>query len=99
MAVIKKIGILSFAKIYSLLLSLVGLFEGTLLTITQATNPEALAQSQILSQIGYAGIIVFPIVYALLGFFLGIILAWFYNLFSGWVGGVEFDLVLEKRQK
>ena len=36
--------------------------------------------------------IVFPIMYAVLGFIFGVIGAAIYNLVAGWTGGIEFTL-------
>jgi hypothetical protein len=45
---------------------------------------------------GWLSIILFPIIYAALGFIGGLIYAWLYNLIAGWTGGVE--ITLESRQ-
>ena len=41
---------------------------------------------------GIAAIIVFPILYACIGFVMTLIMAALYNLVAGMVGGVEIDV-------
>ena len=36
--------------------------------------------------------ILFPFVYAVMGFLIGALTAWIYNLIAGWVGGIQLDL-------
>lgn len=63
-----------------------GLFSGMLAAIPNANFPN----------IGPIGIVLFPILYAILlfiaGFVEGIIIAALYNLVAGWIGGVEIQL-------
>jgi hypothetical protein len=33
-----------------------------------------------------------PIIYAIMGFIMGVIGAWLYNLIAKWVGGVQIEL-------
>ncbi len=50
----------------------------------QAGNP--------FSSFGFAGLLVFPIMYGVLGFISGLLSAFIYNLVAGWTGGVEITL-------
>jgi hypothetical protein len=36
--------------------------------------------------------ILFPFCYAIMGFLMGALTAWIYNLIAGWVGGIQLDL-------
>ena len=45
-----------------------------------------------MSGLGFAAIIIMPIMYGILGFIAGGIVAWVYNLISGWIGGIEIEL-------
>ncbi|MDP9017939.1 MAG: hypothetical protein M3N19_06445 [Candidatus Eremiobacteraeota bacterium] len=44
------------------------------------------------SSMGFAGLLVFPIIYGVLGFISGLLSAFIYNLVAGWTGGVEITL-------
>jgi len=41
---------------------------------------------------GVGFILLFPILYAIMGFVLGVIMAWVYNLAAKWVGGIEVEV-------
>ena len=41
--------------------------------------------------LGFLAVIILPVVYGILGFVMGAITAFVYNLISGWVGGVEME--------
>lgn len=36
--------------------------------------------------------VLFPFCYGVMGFLIGALTAWMYNLFAGWVGGIQLDL-------
>ncbi|GAC1359361.1 MAG: hypothetical protein NVSMB31_19720 [Vulcanimicrobiaceae bacterium] len=44
------------------------------------------------SSLGFAGLLIFPIIYGVLGFISGILSAFIYKLVAGWTGGVEITL-------
>ncbi|MCX7985832.1 MAG: hypothetical protein N2662_02700 [Bacteroidales bacterium] len=95
---IKKINVLSLAKIIALvwiffgfilgigvgLLSFVfgNIIGGTLLTL--APWPSA--------WLGIGGFILVPVILGLIGFITGLLTGWFYNLLSWWVGGIQIEL-------
>ena len=86
MTVIKVIGVLSVAKIAGVIAALVGLVLGILFAVVAYfTGP--------VWQLGVA--VVLPVLYGALGFVGGALYAWLYNVVSGWVGGIEVDLVAE----
>ena len=90
---LRKIGVLSYAKISAVLSAIMGLVFGVLEAISGAvisssgTAPqEALGLFGVLS---YAVIIVMPIAYAIIGFIFGIVGAFIYNLVAKGIGGIE----------
>ena len=95
--VLKKVGILSFAKIYTILMAIAGLIVGIIFTViaflvqafAAATSGEAVPGFVAL---GAANIVIMPIVYAIIGFVSGVIMAWLYNVIANLVGGVELEL-------
>ena len=46
----------------------------------------------LISYLKYSILIVFPLIYAMLGFVLGVVAAFFYNIFSKLTGGIKIDL-------
>lgn len=100
---IRRFSVLSVAKMYSLLLFVVGLIIGVLYGLafmifgaamsTFATRGEGQAAGGISSIIiGVVIMIAFPIFYAVVGFIAGAIGALIYNMAAGVVGGVKFEL-------
>ena len=92
MAELRKIGVLSFAKMNALLSAfmglIIGIFYAILGTFAQASG------TQIISGIptfllGFVLVLVVPIFYGIVGFIAGAIMAALYNLFASWFGGIE----------
>jgi len=97
--VIKRIGILSYAKISCILSAVLGLIVGIFYAIigvfigaTAVTGAAGEPSAGLVAGLGIAAIIVTPIIYGIMGFISGVIIAWLYNLVAKWVGGVELDL-------
>lgn len=93
---IKKIGILSFAKIQTILMLIFGLIMSIFETSLSIYNGWPLFPNiQTIGMTGSMGawsIMFLPVFYALLGFLFGIIGAFAYNLLSNWFGGIEIEL-------
>jgi hypothetical protein len=101
MAKVKKIGILSFAKLHTILGALIGLILGilysfggllidTLVTIGWITSQETpgLSYGTVLA---FGALIGMPIIFAAFGFIVGLIGALIYNLFARLFGGMEIN--------
>ncbi|MEM7028833.1 MAG: hypothetical protein AAF629_04525 [Chloroflexota bacterium] len=91
---IRRIGVLSVAKVLAAIYACLGIIVGgvfscaALLGATAAyaeAGPEGL-----LFLFGVGAIVVMPLTYGVLGFVIGIIVAFIYNLVAGRLGGVEF---------
>jgi hypothetical protein len=41
---------------------------------------------------GWAAIVAIPIIQAIVGFILGLVVAWVYNYIARWVGGIKIEL-------
>ena len=89
MAVLKKIGVMSMAKLYGVIFAVMGLIAGIFMGLFGALLA---AFGSAAGGLGLAAIIVLPIIYGIMGFVSGAIGAFLYNLFAGWVGGIEVDL-------
>ena len=87
---VKRIGVLSLAKILGLLYAIFGLIVGALFAVLSlfGLNTEETGLF-----FGSASIIIiFPILYGIMGFIGGLITAFFYNLIAGKIGGLEVEL-------
>lgn len=89
---IKKIDVLSVGKLSGFIYAVVGLLSGLLISLFSFSFGTMLSQSgsnNFLSSFGIASIVVFPILYGLMGFVCGIIGAVIYNLAAKFVGGIK----------
>jgi len=92
---LKKVGILSLAKIAGLFGVIYGLISGLLLSfIYSKSDLLASLGTQLpttITTLGYKSIIVLPILNGIMYFVAGIILAFVYNLLASWIGGVNLE--------
>ncbi|MDK2907911.1 MAG: hypothetical protein PWQ87_369 [Candidatus Woesearchaeota archaeon] len=88
---LNKIGVLSVAKVNAVIGAILGLIWGIFAAIT-GTSFAVLGGLGFMAGLGLWSIIVFPIIYALIGFIGGVIGAFLYNLVAGWIGGIEIEL-------
>ena len=94
--IVKRVGVLSYAKISTIIMAIIGLVLGIFYAILYAVlGPSAMqtagAEVDPLMTIGPLVIIIMPIIYAIMGFIMGLIGAWLYNLIAKWVGGVQVE--------
>ena len=95
MMIIKRVGPLSFARISGTLYAFIGLIVGgvfSMITMAGGFASETSSGAGIAALLGVGAIVVFPILYGVLGFVATLIGAWLYNLVAGIVGGVELDV-------
>ena len=95
--VLKRIGVLSAAKIVAAVYGVFGILGGLFFMSLSflgagiaAANEDAPAFVGMLFGVG--AIIILPVLYACMGFVFGALSAALYNLFSGMVGGIEVEL-------
>lgn len=80
---LKKLGVLSVAKIEAVIMAIFGFIFGIIFAITgTAFGGPAF---------GILSIVVFPIMYAVLGFVSGAIGAWLYNFAADKIGGIDME--------
>ena len=99
---IRRFGVLSVAKMQSLVMFVLGLVIGVIYGLifiifgaaitAMAPNRDGAAGGVPTILIGVVFMIVFPILYGIFGFIIGCIWALVYNLAAGVVGGIKFDL-------
>lgn len=92
---LKRIGVLSFAEVFGILMFIFGLIQsGPYIFLEKIVLPSA---NQILSNplkgIGLFALLFFPIIYGIMGFVIGAIVALLYNLVAKLVGGVDAEFV------
>jgi hypothetical protein len=98
--VLKRIGVLSFARMYAIIGAIIGLFltvlEIGLFYLIKALGIQSAETAGLTAPTGSelaASIILNPLFFAALGFVMAVIFSWLYNLLAKWIGGVkvEFD--------
>ena len=90
--VINRVGPLSSAKIVGLLYAILGLVGGAIFSLFAAVGGLSHGRSEAASVFGVAAVVIFPILYGIIGFVSTLIVAWLYNGLAQLVGGVELDL-------
>jgi len=100
MTKIKKIGIMSAAKIEGLMGLIMGLIVALIFAIIGGlvSSLSGIEGSEALGLFGGGifMIIAVPIFYGVIGFIAGAIGAAIYNLIAGWIGGIEIELEEKK---
>ena len=95
--VLKRIGVLSAAKIVGTVYGVFGILTGLFFMAFSLLGAGIAAANEEVSPLfgmifGVGGLIIFPLMYACMGFVFGALSAALYNLFSGMVGGIEVEL-------
>jgi hypothetical protein len=91
MAVIKSVDIISWAKIHALFGIVFGFIYGLLFAVIGAAIGFHRAMPGV-TAFGLMSIIIFPIVFGILAFICGAILAFLYNFFASKIGGIQIEL-------
>ena len=93
---IKKIDIISLAKIEGALGVVIGFIVGIIFAVIGAAAMGFAGVSDMPRAsglfFGVAAIIILPILCAVIGFIGGLIVAFLYNVVAGWIGGIEIEL-------
>jgi hypothetical protein len=93
--IIKRIGPLSFAKLSAVLYAVMGLVVGGIFSLVGLAGgfaSETEGAAGLGAVIGVAAIVVFPVLYGVMGFVITLFSAWLYNFAADFVGGVEIDI-------
>ncbi len=103
MAKVKKIGVVSFAKLQAVMMAIAGLIAGilysfggliidVLVSIGWVSSASASTPGLSLGTVlAFGALLGMPIIFAAFGFVVGLIEAVLFNLFSRWFGGIELD--------
>jgi hypothetical protein len=95
--VVNRIKPLSLGKILGVLYACIGVLIGLMFATLGSLFSAAAADQDTpgagwIAGMGFAAVIIAPIMYGLIGFIGGIIMAALYNLFAKMVGGVELEM-------
>jgi hypothetical protein len=85
---IKNINPVQLGIVYAALYAVIGLLIGIVFALFSMAAG-AMMPSGGMPNFGWLSIIIFPILYGVIGFIGGIIVGFFYNLVAGWTGGIE----------
>ena len=94
---VKRLGVLSVAKIQAAVMGVMGLVIGliyaVILVVTGIIAVVSGTKAGIVMIFGALAVVIFaPLLYALLGFVFGALSAWIYNLVAARLGGIELEL-------
>ncbi|MFC1648565.1 hypothetical protein ACFL1B_03820 [Nanoarchaeota archaeon] len=89
---LKKIGVWSLAKIQCIIMAVFGLIMGIIQFMALITSNTATGVSEDLYVYPWLPIVVMPIFYAILGFLIGALGAWLYNILAKKIGGIQLEL-------
>jgi hypothetical protein len=97
--VLKRVGVWSAAKLFGAIYAALGLIFGVVVALFGLLGAGFAAATRsgdtpawLGAFVGIGAIVFLPILYGLLGLVFGALAAALYNLFSGFVGGLEVDL-------
>jgi|WetSurMetagenome_2_1015567.scaffolds.fasta_scaffold164021_2 hypothetical protein len=100
MKTLKRIDILSFAKFQTILMALIGVLAGVMIAffgfIFQAFAGRFIEGGETFASfgmgLGLAALVILPLVYAVIGFFVGVIGGALFNLVCRISGGIKIEL-------
>lgn len=99
MVQLKRIGVLSMAKIMGIWYAMLGLIGGAIFSLMAVIGVTAGSLSGAGGEeaaggiiFGIGAIICFPIMYGLMGFVVGALTAFVYNFAAQMIGGIELEL-------
>jgi hypothetical protein len=94
MHIIKSVGVLSCAKVFAVIHAAIGLilvpFFLLMAMVGALAGPKA--GNALSAAVGVVIALFLPVLYGVLGFIMGALGSWIYNLASGWFGGIELEL-------
>ena len=91
MVIIKRIGVGSVGKIFGSLYALIGLILGIIISLISLIGGSLGVMLSVSTIFGMGAIITLPIMYGIIGFISGSIMAFLYNLIAGLIGGIEVE--------
>ncbi len=86
---VKKIGVLSAAIVFAIIGIFVGIIFGIISIAVFLLFPKISNYLGSYSTLGYFSLIIFPVVFGIIGFLSGMIIILFYNLTANVSGGIK----------
>jgi hypothetical protein len=93
--IIKSVEVFSVAKIAGLLYFCLGLILSPIFLLLGLLGSALGQKSPVAGLFGVGFAVLMPFLYGIFGFIAGLIWALLYNLFAGWVGGIEVELEIK----
>jgi hypothetical protein len=96
--VVRRVGVLSLAKILGVIYGAIGLIVGFFFSIfavlgTTFGQPPDLPQAPLIGALlGVGAIVVMPVMYGVMGFLGGLLTGAIYNAVAGVAGGIELEV-------
>jgi hypothetical protein len=94
-AKLKNIKVLSLAKFQAALFALIGFCAGIIYSIGGLIYDLVTIGLSYGTALAFLALIGMPLLSAVIGFILGLVEAFLYNIFAGWFGGIQLDFELE----
>ena len=93
---IKRVGVLSVAKVFGVMGFIFGLIIGLMFfmfsSFIAVLDKQSDVPSMLFAGLGFFMVILLPILYGVVGFVSGAISAWMYNIVIKLAGGIEIEL-------
>jgi hypothetical protein len=90
---VKSVGVLSCAKVAGAIQAAIGIIFMPFFLLAAAIGAFANTETERISSLVFLVFAVFlPVFYGVLGFLMGALAAWVYNLISKWTGGITLEL-------
>jgi len=88
---IRRLGVGQMAKVLGSLYLLLGIIFAALFAFIGSMIPSREMGNDAF-MFGGAFLVFMPVLYGVIGFIFGALIAWLYNLVAGWTGGIEIEL-------
>jgi hypothetical protein len=90
---IRNINPLQLGIVYATLYAIIGVLIGVIFALFTMAMGSMMGAGSMgrggMPNFGWLSVIIFPIMYGVIGFIAGIIVGFLYNLVAGWTGGIE----------
>lgn len=94
---VNRLGVLSVAKFQGMMMALMGLLFGIIgggmSSLLGGLAAQSGADLGFMGSAGWLLVLILPILYGVMGFIMGAIGAFFYNIVAKVAGGIEVDLI------
>lgn len=89
---IKKFGVMSLAKVMAALYAFMGFIFGAIITLFALFASGTEEAARMGAVFGIGAIIIFPVIYGIMGFIGGLLMGWMFNFVAPKVGGLTLHV-------